>query len=226
MKIEVRCPACGKAYLVDPAKVPPAGGVVACVACGASIAIGAPASLEPAAPPTAGPAPRPTLPRAAAPEPPAEVVCPRCALHFIPDRTRPKAPEGARARILVVEDMPYFLEIARDALSERYDVCAASTVDEGLRVLAGGGIDLILLDLTLQNGEDGLRLLREMRVKRCPVLLFTAQDESEMYGDGWERVRDLGIDDVVFKGMNMAETLVRKVGVLLGEVESPSTGLR
>lgn len=205
MKIEVRCPKCGKGYLVDPAKVPPRGGVVACVACGSSIAIGAP----------------PTTP-----EPPAEIVCPRCGLHFVPDGSRPKAPEGARAKILVVEDMPYFLEIARDALSERYDVRLASTVDEGLRILADGGIDLILLDLTLQNGEDGLRLLREIPAKRCPVLLFTAQDESEMYGDGWERVRDVGIDDVVFKGMNMAETLVRKVGALLGEVESSSAKLR
>jgi hypothetical protein len=49
------------------------------------------------------------------------------------------------------------------------------------------------------------------------VLLFTAQDESEMYGDGWTKLLSLGVDDVVIKGMNMGEMLTRKVAALLGE---------
>jgi esterase/lipase len=32
-----------------------------------------------------------------------------------------------------------------------------------------------------------------------------------MYGDGWTRLMELGIDDVVIKGMNMGEMLARKV---------------
>jgi hypothetical protein len=38
-----------------------------------------------------------------------------------------------------------------------------------------------------------------------------------MYGEGWARLRALGVDDVVMKGMNMSEMLSRKVAEMLGE---------
>jgi DNA-binding response OmpR family regulator len=124
---------------------------------------------------------------------------------------------AGRPRLLVVEDMEYFIQIARDALGTRYELKVARTLDEARALLLQGEIDLMLLDMTLERGEDGLRLLREPPGKICPVLLFTAQDESEMYGDGWSKLRALGVDDVVIKGMNMDEVLSRKVAEMLGE---------
>jgi hypothetical protein len=47
-------------------------------------------------------------------------------------------------------------------------------------------------------------------------VIFTAQDESELYGDNWERLSDLGADELVIKGMNVGESLRRKVAALLG----------
>jgi hypothetical protein len=37
-----------------------------------------------------------------------------------------------------------------------------------------------------------------------------------MYGETWEKLQDLGADDVVLKGMNVGESIVRKVDSLLG----------
>jgi predicted Zn finger-like uncharacterized protein len=210
VKIEVRCSACGKAYLVDTAKIPAAGGVVKCQSCGASIAVQAP--TVPAFAPAAPPAPAP----AAAPS--SEVICPRCGLHFAAASTRPATPSGHRATVLVVEDMEYFLEIAREALRGKYEVKAARSVDEASKALREGPVDIILLDIYLANGEDGLELLRR-HPKTCPVLAFTAEDESEMYGEGWNRLLSAGIDDVVRKGMNVNEMLLRKVAAALGETE-------
>jgi predicted Zn finger-like uncharacterized protein len=207
LKIEVRCSGCGRGYLVDEAKVPPGGGLVPCQACGAVI------ELKSSRPGPAPPAPRPAAP---APSNASEVCCPRCNLHFIPDqKTKPK--NIGRPTLLIVEDMEYFVEIARGALAGRYEVKIARTLDEARALLIRGGIDLMLLDITLEKGEDGLRLLREPPGKTCPVLLFTAQDESDMYGDGWDKLRALGVDDVVIKGMNMDEMLSRKVAEMLGE---------
>jgi predicted Zn finger-like uncharacterized protein len=207
LKIEVRCGGCGKGYLVDEAKLPAGGGFVPCQACGATIEL---KSQRPVARPQA------SQPAAAAEQGPSEVCCPRCQFHFIPDaKSRPKA--AGRPTLLVVEDMDYFIEIARDALSARYELKVAKTLDEARALLVQGGIDLLLLDLTLEQGEDGLRLLREPPGKTCPVLLFTAQEESEIYGDGWARLQALGVDDVVMKGMNMDEALSRKVAEMLGE---------
>jgi predicted Zn finger-like uncharacterized protein len=207
LKIEVRCSRCGTGYLVDEGKIPVGGGFVPCQSCGATIPL-----------PAGSPAPRP---KAAAPAPPepahaSEVCCPRCSFHFVPGG-KAQAKTAGRPTLLVVEDMEYFLEIARDALAERYDLKIAKTLDEARRHLIRGGIDLLLLDLTLEKGEDGLRLLREPPGKICPVLLFTAQDESEMYGDGWARLQALGVDDVIIKGMNMDEALSKKVAEMLGE---------
>lgn len=137
-----------------------------------------------------------------------------------------REPASVRPTVLVVEDMEYFAEIARDALGGRYEVKHAKTLGEARSVLASGRIDLLLLDLTLEDGQDGLRLLREPPGKTCPVLLFTAQDESEMYGEGWEKLRALGVDDVVIKGMNMSESLARKVAALLGEELAQDTPRR
>jgi CheY-like chemotaxis protein len=170
---------------------------------------------------TAPPLPPPPPPQAAEAAS-SEVCCPRCGLHFTPD-ARPAATDQRRQTVLVVEDLEYFIEIARDALSGKYEVKTARSVAEARAELVRGGIDLLLLDLALDGGEDGLALLREAPGKTCPVLLFTAQDESEMYGEGWARLQALGVDDVVLKGMNVGEMLTRQVATLLGE-PLPQTG--
>lgn len=209
MRLEVRCPQCGKGYLVDEERIPERGGSVPCQACGAPVPLQLPAKRR-----VAPQAPAPPPPAAAAA--PAEVCCPRCGLHFAPEMHAAGA-DGGRPTLLLVEDLEYFVEIARDALSGKYELKTARSVSEARTELVHGGIDLLLLDVALEGGEDGLSLLREAPGKTCPVLLFTAQDESEMYGDGWARLQALGVDDVVIKGINMGEVLTRKVAALLGE---------
>jgi CheY-like chemotaxis protein/DNA-directed RNA polymerase subunit RPC12/RpoP len=221
VKIEVRCATCGKGYLVEETKVPAGGGFVPCQACGAMIVLGARAA-EPAPAPMAAqsvptaPSTPATVLVAAAPAAGNEVCCPRCGLHFSPTAERQVEP-STRPTVLLVEDLDYFVEIARDALAGRYELKCAKTVAEARAFLKQGGIDLMLLDLMLEGSQEGLRLLREPPGKTCPVLLFTAQDESEMYGEGWTKLQSLGVDDVVIKGMNMGEMLTRKVAALLGE---------
>lgn len=207
MKIEVRCDGCGRGYMVDEAKIPPSGGLVPCQTCGAIIELKAPRPIS------RPPAPKPDAP---APQRASEVCCPRCRFHFVPDAKAAPKPAG-RPTVLVVEDMDYFIEIAREALGARYELKIARTIDEARAALSFGGIDLMLLDMTLEQGEDGLQLLQGDPGKTCPVLLFTAQDESEMYGENWDKLRAQGVDDVVFKGMNMDEALTRKVAEMLGE---------
>jgi predicted Zn finger-like uncharacterized protein len=206
VKIEVRCPSCRKGYLVDETRIPEGGGSVPCQACGTPVPLQLPVKKKKA---VAAPPPPP-------PVAPTEVCCPRCGLHFTPEG-HAAGLDLRRPTLLLVEDLEYFVEIARDALSGKYEVKTARSVGEARTELMRGGIDLLLLDLALKGGEDGLALLREAPGKTCPVLLFTAQDESEMYGDGWARLQALGVDDVVIKGMNMGEMLTRKVATLLGE---------
>lgn len=223
MKIEIRCPSCARGYLIDEISH---GAELLCPACLAPISTTGktePQARTPAA--SAEPSgvriatPLSARRTQATPASPAsiEIVCPRCKLHFAPRQRALSVQRERRHTILVVEDMGYFRQIAEDALSPDYEVKTARNVADAEAILAAGGIDLMVLDLTLEGGDEGRRLLGGPARKRCPVLIFTAQDESEMYGERWEELHRLGADDIVIKGMKVGESLVRKVGALLGE---------
>ncbi len=249
MRIEARCHACSRRYLLDAVF---AGTVLPCPACGASDGL----QIRPAArrPPASAVAPQPaappkvddtapqlpisrlatekvddTVPRrrpVSSPQPPPpeiaqpvdeEIVCPRCKLHFSPGRSEPAVDEAARRTVLVVEDQELFREIACDALAPRFEVKAAADLAGARTHLARGSIDLIVLDPKLDHGESGVDLLRDLPARHCPVVIYTDQYESETYGESWERLRQLGADDLVVKGLHSGESLVRKVRELLGE---------
>ena len=83
--------------------------------------------------------------------------------------------------LLVVDDE----RIIRQALSARLDeagyrVIAAEGLTEARRALADGGIDAVLLDIRLKDG-DGLSLLEELRASKpaLPVIMATAYGDSE-----------------------------------------------
>jgi CheY-like chemotaxis protein len=225
MKVEISCPDCDGGYLVD-ADALEAG--VPCPECGQILNGGSPDAAPPAAAPVAVAdsavvtAPQVAVQTAVAVaptiDPVSEVVCPRCNLHF-----KPRADSQARVRaisdrpmVLIVEDLVYFREIAAEALEGEYEIQAVATKDGARAALDRGGVDLMVLDLTLDGGEGGLDLLRELNAKPCPILIYTAQDESEMYGDSWDELQRLGADDIVLKGMNVGDELTRKIASLLG----------
>jgi CheY-like chemotaxis protein len=205
MNLEVACRYCNSAFLLDDSF---AGAVLPCPSCGSPDGLARP----PAAP---VPAVAPRTVAAASTTSEEEVVCPRCKLHFVPRRTTLARDSSARPVVLVVEDMDYFRQVAADALSSRFEVRQASTVAEA-RAHLSQRIDLLLLDLTLDGGDHGKDLLRSLPRKPCPILIYTDQDESGMYGSSWEGLQRLGVDDVVMKGMNAGDAILRKVCALLG----------
>lgn len=81
-------------------------------------------------------------------------------------------------RILLVDDRPEHMRqpVLRLQL-EGYEVDEAQSADEGLRMLRGGGYDLVLLDAELPT-TDGWEVLREIRedpaVADMKVIVFMA----------------------------------------------------
>jgi len=220
MQIEVCCPGCGSGYLVDAAS---AGADFHCPSCSRPVpvpAAAAAAATAPTATATTAAAAVAVAPPAPAPPSPAEtseeIVCPRCQLHFSPRRHRVTTETTDRPRVLIVEDAGYFRKTAEEALASHYEVRTATNVNEAELALAGGDIDVMVLDINLGGGDQGRRLLKGRTRNSCPILLLTTQDESEIDGEEWEELRRLGVDDIVMTGMRAAESLARKVGTLLG----------
>jgi CheY-like chemotaxis protein len=104
--------------------------------------------------------------------------------------------------ILLIEDNPLNLELARDVLQAAgYTVVDARTAEEGLRIAGSIVPHLILLDIRLpgMNGLDAVRSLKDnTRTRDIPVVALTAQ---AMAGD--ERTAfDAGFDGYITKPIN------------------------
>ena len=120
--------------------------------------------------------------------------------------------EKLGGRVLLVEDEAPI----REGLSElfRSQGFAVVALDDGLAALehaAGGGFDLVILDIMVP-GMDGLGVLAHLcsRGDHTPVLLLTAKGAEDDIVKGLEA----GADDYVPKPFGIHELLARVKGLL------------
>lgn len=109
-------------------------------------------------------------------------------------------------RILIVEDEPDLLAGLAQALREEgYAVDTANNGDDGFYKAENYNYDAIVLDVMLPK-LDGWEILARLRkIKKTPVLMLTARDQSR------DRVRglDTGADDYVIKPFDLPELFAR-----------------
>jgi two-component system KDP operon response regulator KdpE len=121
-------------------------------------------------------------------------------------------------RTLLVEDDRELRTTLRDALQlEGYEVYTAASLAEGLALLGGlsrrdGGaaVDIVLLDLSLPDG-DGRALLAALRQRHAtPVIVISAREgDRQKIG-----LLDAGADDYLVKPFSLGELLARmRVGL-------------
>ncbi|MFA5773671.1 MAG: sigma-54 dependent transcriptional regulator [Candidatus Paceibacterota bacterium] len=88
---------------------------------------------------------------------------------------------GKKERILVVDDAVDTIEvIKRNLSSQGYQVFTASSVPEGIRVLEGTAVDLVITDLKMPGGS-GFDLVRHVRenLKNTEVMMITGYASIE-----------------------------------------------
>ena len=113
--------------------------------------------------------------------------------------------------ILIVDDHREIRDLVGRALAkDGFRVSAAADGRAMRKVLAGGRIDLILLDLMLP-GEDGLTLCRAIRAESTiPIIMLTAKGVEVDRVIGLE----MGADDYVAKPFGSRELIARIRAVL------------
>ena len=109
-------------------------------------------------------------------------------------------------RLLIVEDEPDLLRsIARALREEGYAVDTAADGEDGFYKAESYDYDAIVLDVMLPK-LDGWEILNRLRkIKKTPVLMLTARDQSR------DRVKglDTGADDYVVKPFDLHELFAR-----------------
>ena len=130
------------------------------------------------------------------------------------------------AKILMVDDDPGIRDVVSDFLGKHgYMVETAADAREMERVLARGGVDLIVLDVMLP-GEDGLAICRRLATGEGgpSIIMLSAMGEDTDRIVGLE----LGADDYLAKPFSPRELLARLRAVLrrteLGQGERLSVG--
>ena len=120
---------------------------------------------------------------------------------------------GPATRIAIVEDDKVISDQMREAFEEAgFAVSEVRSGDELKVLLAGGGVNLVTLDLDLGHGnDDGIDLAREIRkVSDVPIIVVTGSRRK------LHRILslELGADDVIAKPFDFDELIARVRAIL------------
>lgn len=114
-------------------------------------------------------------------------------------------------QILLVEDNKSITKALTYNLEQnKYKVLSAETVEEAQKMLKTEKIDLIILDITLPDG-NGFDLYKEIKKVGISTIFLTARDDENDIVKGLE----LGAEDYVTKPFSSRELLARINKILL-----------
>ena len=131
-----------------------------------------------------------------------------------------------RRKLLVIDDDPDFVDGIKSILvAADYDVDVAYNPKDGLRALQTGNYDLLLLDIMMGRGAEGIMIARKMRkdpkLREVPVLIITGIREQMAFLFPGEAVHPhfVAVDELVEKPIE-PKLLLEKVSALLKAAEA------
>ena len=118
--------------------------------------------------------------------------------------------------VLQIEDSPLVVESTRRMLAEskavQFKLESVASLAEGIRRLARGGVDVVLLDLTLPDSQ-GLETfdILHAAVAKVPVVIYTSVDDEDLSLQALRR----GAADYLVKSEVNAKWLARSLTFVL-----------
>lgn len=122
-------------------------------------------------------------------------------------------------RILIVEDDADIVENLSILLQdEGYSVYQASSMEQAMKTLSTENIDLVLLDITLPDGNGYSVCTAVKRQTNAPVIFLTAMADESSIVTGFQ----LGADDYITKPFKPMELICRVRNALRKSGKIPS----
>lgn len=132
-------------------------------------------------------------------------------------------------KLLIIDDDPDFVDGIKSVLvGAKYDVDVAYNPKDGLLALQTKHYDLLLLDIMMGRGAEGIMIARKMRkdpkLRDLPVLIITGIREQLAFLFPGEPVhpRFVQVDELVEKPIE-PQLLLDKVSALLQAAEAKKT---
>lgn len=123
------------------------------------------------------------------------------------------------ARILIVDDDPDMVEAGRYVLErEGHTVTSASNVETGLKALDESAPDLLILDVMMEEADDGLVFARKVRRKglTIPILMLTSVNRAMGLSIGKDEEM-VPVDEFVEKPVDPAVLVAKVTSLLAGK---------
>jgi DNA-binding response OmpR family regulator len=132
-------------------------------------------------------------------------------------------------RLLIIDDDPDFVEGIKSILDAAgYSVDVAYNPKNGLQALQDQSYDLLLLDIMMGRGAEGIMIARKLRkdtkLREMPVLIITGIREQMAFLFPGEPVhpRFVAVDELVEKPVE-PQLLLEKVSTLINTAEARKT---
>ena len=132
---------------------------------------------------------------------------------------------NSEKKLLIIDDDPDFVEGIKSILqAANYVVEAAYNPKDGFQALQTKRYDLLLLDIMMGRGAEGIMLARKLnkdpKLRETPVLIITGIREQMAFLFPGQAVHPhlLPVDELVEKPVEPA-LLLEKVGTLLQAAE-------
>jgi len=132
---------------------------------------------------------------------------------------------NAQKKLIIIDDDPDYVSGIKSILEKaEYKVDAASNPKDGFQALQAGHYDLLLLDIMMGRGAEGVALARKIRkdpkLREMPVLIITGVREQIAFLFPGQAVHPnfVDVDELVEKPIE-PKLLLEKVSALLKAAE-------
>jgi len=127
-------------------------------------------------------------------------------------------PEEKKSKILIVEDEQHLLSIyATIFQKEGMEVLTAQTGEDGYRLAEEHTPDVMLLDILLPGGMDGLAVLRKLKennaTRQIPVMITSNLADDETISEGLS----LGATGYFTKSQFSPDDVVKNVRTIINQ---------
>jgi len=126
-----------------------------------------------------------------------------------------------KKRLLMIDDDPDFVEVIVSILEKAdYEVDAKYNPDEGFEALKTGTYDLLLLDVLMGRGAEGIMIARKIgddkKLRETPILIITGMREQIAFLFPGQPVHPsfVPVDELIEKPVE-PDLLLEKVSTLL-----------